>query len=77
MGDTGSLIIGFLLAVQAIQFVGLNEIPTFVDLFGAFSPVMPLAILMIPLYDTLRVFVLRASVVILLLILDVIIFIIS
>ena len=61
MGDTGSLIIGFLLAVQAIQFVGLNEIPAFVEAFGPISPVMPVAILMIPLYDTLRVFILRAK----------------
>ena len=61
MGDTGSLIIGFLLAVQAIQFVGLNEIPAFVEAFGPISAVMPVAILIIPLYDTLRVFVLRAK----------------
>lgn len=61
MGDTGSLIIGFLLAVQAIQFVGLNEIPAFVEEFGPISSVMPVAILMIPLYDTLRVFILRAK----------------
>ena len=61
MGDTGSLIIGFLLAVQAIQFVGLNEIPAFVEVFGPVSSVMPVAILMIPLYDTLRVFILRAK----------------
>ena len=61
MGDTGSLIIGFLLAVQAIQFVGLNEIPAFVEVFGPVSSVMPVAILMIPLYDTLRVFILRVK----------------
>jgi UDP-N-acetylmuramyl pentapeptide phosphotransferase/UDP-N-acetylglucosamine-1-phosphate transferase len=61
MGDTGSLIIGFLLAVQAIQFVELNNIPVFVDVFGPISSVMPLAILMIPLYDTLRVFILRVK----------------
>jgi UDP-N-acetylmuramyl pentapeptide phosphotransferase/UDP-N-acetylglucosamine-1-phosphate transferase len=61
MGDTGSLITGFLLAVQAIQFVGLNEIAAFVEVFGPISSVMPVAILMIPLYDTLRVFILRAK----------------
>ena len=61
MGDTGSLIIGFLLAVQAIKFVGLNEIPAFIEVFGPVSSVMPVAILMIPLYDTLRVFILRAK----------------
>jgi UDP-N-acetylmuramyl pentapeptide phosphotransferase/UDP-N-acetylglucosamine-1-phosphate transferase len=59
MGDTGSLIIGFLLAVQAIQFVGLNDYPAFIEVFGSVSSVMPVAILMIPLYDTLRVFILR------------------
>jgi UDP-GlcNAc:undecaprenyl-phosphate GlcNAc-1-phosphate transferase len=61
MGDTGSLIIGFLLAVQAIQFVGLNEASAFVEVFGPISSVMPVAILIIPLYDTLRVFILRAK----------------
>ena len=61
MGDTGSLIIGFLLAVQAIQFVGLNESVAFTTAFGPISSVMPVAILMIPLYDTLRVFILRAK----------------
>ncbi len=63
MGDTGSLIIGFLLAVQAIQFVGLNKSQPFVEVFGSTSSVMPV-ILMIPLYDTLRVFILRAKAVI-------------
>lgn len=61
MGDTGSLIIGFLLAVQAIQFVGLNDSIAFTTAFGPVSSVMPVAILMIPLYDTLRVFILRAK----------------
>ena len=41
--------------------MGLNEIPAFVDVFGSISSVMPVAILMIPLYDTLRVFILRAK----------------
>ena len=50
-----------MLAVQAIQFVGLNEIPAFVEVFGSVSSVMPVAILMIPLYDTLRVFILRVK----------------
>ena len=61
MGDTGSLIIGFLLAVQAIQFVGLNESVAFSTAFGPISSVMPVAILMLPLYDTLRVFIIRAK----------------
>lgn len=61
MGDTGSLIIGFLLAVQAIQFVELNESVAFTSAFGPISSVMPVAILMIPLFDTLRVFILRAK----------------
>ena len=58
MGDTGSLVIGFTLAVLAIRF---NEIDaagkSFVDLKS--TPSVSIAVLIVPLYDTLRVIVLR------------------
>ncbi len=58
MGDTGSLVIGFTLAVFAIRF---NELDargaSFIDLKSA--PAVSIAILIVPLFDTLRVMVLR------------------
>lgn len=59
MGDTGSLIVGLILAVLTIYFVELS----FDALPYAFpfrsSPAMAVAILIIPLADTLRIFVIR------------------
>jgi len=58
MGDTGSLVIGFTLAVMAIRF---NEIDaagrSFIDLKS--TPSVSIAVLIVPLYDTLRVIILR------------------
>lgn len=58
MGDSGSLVIGFTLAVLAVRF---NELVAagnaVVDLKSA--PAISIAILIIPLYDTLRVMILR------------------
>lgn len=56
MGDTGSLIVGFLLSFLAIKFVGLNSNPAYTEVFGATSPIMPVAILALPLFDTISVF---------------------
>ncbi|WP_138430249.1 MraY family glycosyltransferase [Fodinibius saliphilus] len=55
MGDTGSMILGFLLSIQAIEFIGLSGEPGFAAIFGNASPILPAAILGFPLYDTLRV----------------------
>jgi UDP-N-acetylmuramyl pentapeptide phosphotransferase/UDP-N-acetylglucosamine-1-phosphate transferase len=48
MGDTGSLQCGFLVSIMAIEFLRLDKV--------ASSPSLAVAILCIPLYDTLRVF---------------------
>lgn len=61
MGDTGSLIIGFLLSVMAINFIDLSIVDSYKNLLGTSSPVMPVAILALPLYDTLRSFTRRIS----------------
>jgi len=61
MGDTGSLIIGFLLSVMAINFIDLSIVDSYKSLLGTSSPVMPVAILALPLYDTLRSFTRRIS----------------
>jgi UDP-N-acetylmuramyl pentapeptide phosphotransferase/UDP-N-acetylglucosamine-1-phosphate transferase len=56
MGDTGSLVVGFLLSVFAINFVGLNESESYAALLGYTSPILPVAILALPLFDTITVF---------------------
>ena len=59
MGDTGSLIIGFFTAVMAVKF---NEINTIMDgnpLFIHAAPAVSFGILIVPLFDTMRVFILR------------------
>ncbi len=61
MGDTGSLLIGTVCAIMAIKFVEMNR-PDAVDARFVFqaAPAIAFAVLIIPLYDTLRVFLMRA-----------------
>ena len=56
MGDTGSLVIGFMLAVLAIRFMQVNIQPV-----GEINniPVIALSLVLIPVFDTLRVFIFR------------------
>ncbi len=58
MGDSGSLVIGFTLAVFAIHFNELNLTDRPVHHLNS-SPSVSIAILIIPLFDTLRVMILR------------------
>ncbi|MFI5218010.1 MAG: glycosyltransferase family 4 protein [Bacteroidia bacterium] len=59
MGDTGSLIVGLILSVLAINFIQLSFISP-PDAFPFRSgPAMAIAILIIPLFDTLRIFTIR------------------
>ncbi len=60
MGDTGSIFIGFLLAVLAIQFINENSQLILTDKFHfpAFVS-LAIAILIVPIYDTTRVFMIR------------------
>jgi UDP-GlcNAc:undecaprenyl-phosphate/decaprenyl-phosphate GlcNAc-1-phosphate transferase len=51
MGDTGSLLCGFILSVLAIQFIEMRSLPA--------SPPLALSILFIPLFDTVRVLMIR------------------
>jgi UDP-GlcNAc:undecaprenyl-phosphate/decaprenyl-phosphate GlcNAc-1-phosphate transferase len=55
MGDTGSLVIGFLIAAMAIELLNSGIAQPEI----AFSPVLLTAILFIPLYDITRVFLIR------------------
>ena len=58
MGDSGSLFIGYLLAYQGIAFLVVNESTTASFVISK-GPILLLAILSFPLFDTLRVFVIR------------------
>lgn len=60
MGDNGSQIVGFLLAFFAVSFVSKSMTAASSVPFGHIAPVLVLAILIVPLYDTLRVFIIRA-----------------
>ncbi|MGR3809502.1 glycosyltransferase family 4 protein [Jiulongibacter sp. NS-SX5] len=60
MGDTGSLIVGYLVTVLAIKFIQLNESYNFSpDGHYVSAPVLTIVILSVPIFDTLRVFGLR------------------
>jgi len=58
MGDTGSLILGYIIAVMAIEFNEFN-----INLTGPYvvhaAPAVSIGIIMVPFFDTLRVFFTR------------------
>lgn len=57
MGDTGSLFIGLICSVLAIQFIEINQDIAGVSKYAvASSPVVAIGILALPVLDTLRVF---------------------
>ncbi len=58
LGDTGSLIIGLTMAVVSIRFLQFELSATGVANVPA-APVVAMGILIIPLFDTLRVFTIR------------------
>ncbi len=55
MGDTGALIVGIICSILAIKFVELNKA---IDLFIS-GPTIAVSILIIPIFDTFRVFFIR------------------
>jgi len=59
MGDTGSLLLGFMLAFFAIKFIRLNvDIRHNTDAFFS-APILAVVLLIVPIFDTLRVFLVR------------------
>lgn len=60
MGDTGSLIIGFYLAILAVNFVEYSISVTDVVYWQPAASIIVAAVLVVPLYDTLRIFIVRA-----------------
>ncbi|TPV35733.1 undecaprenyl/decaprenyl-phosphate alpha-N-acetylglucosaminyl 1-phosphate transferase [Paucihalobacter ruber] len=57
LGDTGSMILGFILAVMAVRFINASEQGA--SLFYNSSPIFVLGILFFPLLDTMRIFIIR------------------
>lgn len=57
MGDTGALILGFSLAYLIVHFNELNLVEQKMNIAAA--PAVSFGILIVPLFDTLRVFLLR------------------
>lgn len=60
MGDCGSLMIGLLLAFQGITFLNLTQSTDTIIPFNN-TPIILLAVLSFPLFDTARVFLVRVS----------------
>jgi len=58
MGDTGSMILGFIIAVFAVRFINNSEL-TIESIYHNSSPILVLAFLFFPLLDTLRIFFIR------------------
>ena len=61
MGDAGSLTIGFIISVFTIKFIDLSSTPLAGDFKVETAPALAIAILIVPLYDTLRVVLVRLS----------------
>jgi UDP-GlcNAc:undecaprenyl-phosphate GlcNAc-1-phosphate transferase len=58
MGDTGSMILGFIIAVFAVRFIDVSESST-TSLYHKSAPILVMAFLFFPLLDTLRIFFIR------------------
>lgn len=62
MGDTGSLIVGFVISILTLKFIALKpasytELPFLLEN----APLIAVAILIVPLFDTARVFAIRIA----------------
>ncbi|WP_339336044.1 MULTISPECIES: MraY family glycosyltransferase [unclassified Croceitalea] len=62
MGDTGSLIVGYIIAILTLKFLALKpesyeEMPFLLEN----APIIAIAILIVPLFDTARVFTIRIA----------------
>ena len=58
MGDTGSLLVGLINSILVIKFINVASDPSTILHFES-APAIGFAVMMIPLFDTLRVFGLR------------------
>ncbi|PIB37286.1 undecaprenyl-phosphate alpha-N-acetylglucosaminyl 1-phosphate transferase [Reichenbachiella sp. 5M10] len=51
MGDTGALVSGFIISILAIHFIEMNTVQA--------APALTIGILFVPIFDTVRVFLIR------------------
>lgn len=58
MGDTGSMLVGFLIAFFVVRFLGQTQLSRFEE-FIPYAPILALSIVFFPLLDTLRIFMVR------------------
>jgi UDP-GlcNAc:undecaprenyl-phosphate/decaprenyl-phosphate GlcNAc-1-phosphate transferase len=61
MGDTGALLLGFIMSILAIKFIELHPHVSYQFIEIKAAPTTAVAILCIPLFDTVRIFAIRAS----------------
>ena len=61
MGDTGSLVIGYTLAILSLAVVAQQPIAPAIDFIPQNAPIFILSILIIPILDTLRIIIIRLS----------------
>ncbi len=62
MGDIGSLLVGFILSIFAIKFNELNHFPAINNAyFIKAAPAVSIGILIIPIFDTVRVMLIRMA----------------
>jgi len=59
MGDTGALIIGLVTATLSIKFIELNKFSDKPDPFIYSAPAIAVSILIVPIFDSLRIFTVR------------------
>ena len=61
MGDTGSLILGFMLSIFAIKFVEFSRLPDIINgiYYVKAAPAVAIGVLVVPIYDTVRVMSIR------------------
>lgn len=59
MGDTGALLIGLVLIILAIKFIELNKIGQIPNPNFYSAPAIAVAVLLVPVFDSLRIFFIR------------------
>lgn len=59
MGDTGALIIGLVCVILAIKFIELNKIGSVPNPRFYSAPSIAVAVLLVPIFDSLRIFFIR------------------
>ena len=61
MGDTGALLLGLVSSILVIKFINVNQLIIGQPYAIAASPAVAIGILILPLFDTARVFAIRIS----------------